>query len=72
MKAKNLEDFKRIAAAIAIYFGIAVLVFPVFHLIKGDFSWKETLINAAINLIVVLFMGVLYYFGSHIPSNNQK
>ena len=72
MKPKFTDDFKRIAKVIATYFVVAVLVFPVYHLIVGDFNWSDTLINAVIYLIVGLLIGVLYYFGSHVPKNNKE
>ena len=72
MSLKFTEDFKRIAKVIAAYFVAAVLVFPVYHLIVGDFSWRDTLINVVIYLLVGLLIGVLYYFGSHVPKNNKE
>ena len=67
MKFSN--DFMRIAKAIVLYFVIAILAFPLFHLIKGDFSWGDTFINAALNLVAAIILGVIYYFGSHVPKN---
>ena len=67
MKFSN--DFMRIAKAIVLYFVIAILGFPLFHLIKGDFTWGDTFINAALNLVAAIILGVIYYFGSHVPKN---
>ncbi len=72
MNLKFTKDFKRIAKALAIYFVVAVLVFPVYHLIVGNFSWSDTLINSGLNLLVAVILGVLYYFGSHVPKDNKE
>ena len=72
MSRKITDDFRRIVKAIAGYFVIAVLFFPVIHLVKGDFSWRDTLINAGLNLLVAIILGALYYFGSHKPNSNQQ
>ena len=72
MSPKSTDDFKRIAKAIAGYFVIAVLFFPIFHLLRGDFSWRDTLINVGLNLLVAVLLGAIYYFGSHIPKSNQE
>ena len=39
MKLRMTDDFKKAAKGMVIYVITAIVVFPVFHLIKGDFSW---------------------------------
>lgn len=66
-KLKMTDDFKRSAKGIIIYLATALVVFPIYHLIKGDFSWKELLSYVVIQIIVALVIGVFFFFGMQIP-----
>lgn len=69
MSYKVTDDFKKGVRGIAIFVIVSILVFPVFHLIKGDFCWADFFINAGLNIGIALVLGVLFFFGSQIPKN---
>ena len=69
MKYKVTDDFKKVARGIIIYAITAMLVFPGYHLVKGDFNWADTFVNAGLNIGVALVLGVIFFFGSQIPGN---
>jgi len=71
MKLKVTDDFKKVAKGILIYVITAIVVFPVLHLIKGDFCWEDELSYACIQLVVAIVVGTLYFFGSQIPEKND-
>ena len=66
-KLKMTDDFKRSAKGIIIYLATALVVFPIYHLIKGDFCWEELLSYALILVIVGLVVGAFFFFGMQIP-----
>ena len=70
-KFKMTDDFKRSAKGIIIYLATALVVFPVLHLIKGDFCWEDFLSYALILVIVGLVVGVFFFFGMQIPEKND-
>ena len=72
MKLKVTEDFKKAARGMVIYVVVSVLCYPVIHLVKGDFSWEETLSNALIALLVAVVLGVFFFFGMQIPEKDGK
>lgn len=72
MKPKMTEDFKNAARGMIIYVITASVVFPVFHLIKGDFTWGDTLINAGLMILVGLVLGVFFFFGMQVPEKNDN
>jgi len=72
MKLKMMEDFKRASKGMIIYVITATVVFPIFHLIKGDFSWGDTLINAGLNVAIGIVLGVFFFFGFQIPEKDNK
>ena len=72
MKLKMTEDFKRASKGMIIYVITATVVFPIFHLIKGDFSWGDTLINAGLNVAIGIVLGVFFFFGFQIPEKDNK
>ena len=71
MKPKMTEDFKKAAKGSLFYMITAIVVFPVFHLIKGDFDWGDTLINAGLMILIGLVLGVFFYFGMQVPEKND-
>ena len=71
MKLKVTDDFKKAARGILIYVITAIVVYPVLHLIKGDFSWEDMLFYACIHIIIALVVGSLFFFGSQIPDKND-
>ena len=67
MKLKMTEDFKKGAKGLVFYAIAAIVVFPILHLIKGDFDWGDTLINAGLMVLICLVLGVFFYFGMQVP-----
>jgi hypothetical protein len=65
------DDFKRSARGIIIYMITAIVVFPVYHLIKGDFSWEDLLSYAVIQIFVALVIGVFFFVGMQIPEKKD-
>jgi hypothetical protein len=49
----------------------AIVVFPVYHLIKGDFTWGDTLINAGLMVLIGLVLGIFFFFGMQVPEKND-
>ena len=70
-KFKMTEDFKRAAKGIIIYVITTLVFFPLYHLIKGDFSWGETWSYALIQIIVAVVIGLFFFFGMQIPKKND-
>ena len=70
-KFKMTEDFKRGVRGIIIYVITAMVVFPIYHLIKGDFCWGDLLSYAVIQVIVAFVIGVFFFFGMQIPEKND-
>ena len=70
-KFKMTDDFKRSAKGMIIYVITALIVFPVLHLIKGDFCWGDFLSYASILVIVALVVGVFFFFGMQIPEKKD-
>ena len=68
---KMTDDFKKGARGMIIYMVISIIMFPVFHLIKGDFDWGETLINAGLMIAIGLVLGILFFFGMRIPKKKD-
>lgn len=68
---KMTEDFKKVARGMIIYMVISIIMFPVYHLIKGDFDWGETLINAGLMIAIGLVLGILFFFGMKIPKKKD-
>ena len=71
MKLRMTDDFKKVVKGMVIYVITAIIVFPVFHLIKGDFNWADTFINAGLQIAIALVLGVFYFFGSQIPEKKD-
>lgn len=71
MKPKMTEDFKKGARGLVYYAITAIIVFPIFHLIKGDFDWGDTLINAGLMILICLLLSVFFYFGMQVPEKND-
>lgn len=71
MKYKVTDDFKKGVRGVVLFVIISILVFPVYHLIKGDFSWADFFINAGLNIGIALVLAVFFFFGSRIPGKNE-
>ena len=71
MKLKATDDFKKGAKGILIYVITAIVVYPVLHLIKGDFCWEDGSINAGFQIAVAVVLGAFFYFGSQIPEKKD-
>ena len=65
------DDFKKIAKGILIYVITAIVVYPVLHLIKGDFCWEDMLFNSGIQVVLALVIGAFFFFGSQIPEKKD-
>ena len=73
MKPKMTDDFKKGAKVLVIYtITDIILVFPIFHLIKGNFDWGDTFINAGIKIVICLVLGVLFFFGMGAPEKKEE
>ena len=71
MKLKMTDDFKKGAKGILAYVITAILVYPILHLIKGDFNWEDTLVYAGLQLTVAIVIGAFFFFGSQIPEKKD-
>ena len=71
MKLKATDDFKKGAKGILIYVITAIVVYPVLHLIKGDFCWEDVFINAGFQIAVAVVLGAFFFFGSQIPEKKD-
>ena len=71
MKLKITEDFKKGARIMLVYMVTAIFAYPVYHLIKGDFLWEDTLLNAGLLLAVIIVLGLFFFFGSQIPEKKD-
>lgn len=71
MKYKVTDDFKKATRGIIIFVIVSILVFPVYHLIKGDFSLGDSFINAGLNIGIALVLSVFFFFGFQIPNNKK-
>ena len=49
------DDIKKGARIMLFYMVAAIIVFPVYHLVKGDFRWEDTLLQTG------LILGCEYY-----------
>ena len=72
MKLKVTDDFKKGAKGILAYVITAILVYPILHLIKGDFNWEDVFINAGLQIAIALVLGLFFFFGFQIPEKNDK
>ena len=72
MKLKVTEDFKKAARGILLYVIAAILVYPVLHLIKGDFNWEDMLFYAGLHVIIAVVVGAFFFFGSQIPEKKDN
>ena len=71
MKLKMTDDFRKALRGIVIYMITSIVVYPVFHLIKGNFSWEDTLLYTGLQIVIALLVGVLFYFGFQVPEKND-
>ena len=55
-----------------IYFFTMQIGYPVYHLIRGDFSWGNTIEFFVMGVIVTLLLGIIFYFGTHIPKKKEE
>ena len=72
MKLKMTDDFKKASKGMVFYAITSIVVFPIIHLIKGDFDWGDTLINAGLMVLICLVLGVFFYFGMQVPEKNDQ
>ena len=72
MKLKMTDDFKKGARGILIYMVTAMIVYPVLHLLKGDFNWEDTLLNVCLQLVIAVVIGAFFLFGFQIPEKKDN
>ena len=72
MKRRMTDDFKKAAKGMVIYVITAIVVFPVYHLIKGDFCWEDVFINAGLQIAIAVVLGIFFFFGFQVPEKNDK
>ena len=72
MKLKVTDEFKKVVKGVVIYVITAIIVFPVFHLIKGDFTWEDTLLNSGLQVVLAVVVGAFFFFGSQIPEKEDQ
>ena len=65
------DDFKKAVKGMVIYVVTAIVVLPVFRLIKGDFCWEDVFINAGLQIAIAVVLGIFFYFGSQIPEKKD-
>ena len=68
---KITDDFNKGAKGLVFYAIAAIVVFPIFHLIKGDFGRGDTLINAGLMVVICLVLAVFFYFGMQVPKKTD-
>ncbi|MBQ0045026.1 MAG: hypothetical protein KBT05_08395 [Bacteroidales bacterium] len=64
---KLSPDQKKAAKSILIYTLTFVIVFPIFHLIKGDFNWKYTLCQSGVFIVAGVIITAFYLLGMKTP-----
>lgn len=72
MKLKVTEDFKKAARGMIIYMITTIIFLPIYHLIKGDFGWGDTLVYAGLMILICFVLGVFFFFGMQIPEKDDK
>ena len=72
MKLKVTNDIKNAMKGIFIYFVSNLVVFPVYHLIKGDFSWGDFFSIVLLNLIICLVIGAFFFVGMQVPEKKDE
>ena len=72
MKLKVTNDIKNAMKGIFIYFVSNLVVFPVYHLIKGDFSWGDFFSIVLLNLIICLVIGAFFFVGMQVPKKKDE
>lgn len=72
MKLKVTNDIKNVMKGIFIYFVSNLVVFPVYHLIKGDFSWDDFFSIVLLNLIICLVITAFFFVGMQVPENKDE
>lgn len=72
MKLKVTNDIKNVMKGIFIYFVSNLVVFPVYHLIKGDFSWEDFFSIVLLNLIICLVIAAFFFVGMQVPENKDE
>lgn len=72
---KLSDDQKKLVKFFAVYILSFAVIYPVLRgLLKGGFSWQETLLSAFAVVLAGMLVAVLYVTGSHIPKgpDNKK
>ena len=66
-------DQKRLVKISAVYILGSAVIYPVLHwLLKGSFSWEETLITILAVALGGMLTAVLLVAGSHVPKSSEK
>lgn len=72
MKLQITDDFRKAAKGMLIYFVCACVMFPVYHLIKGDLCWEDVLSVWGINAAVCVVVGLFFFLGMQVPAPPTK
>lgn len=64
---KLSDDQRKVVRSISLYTLASVIVFPLFHLAKGNFDWKDTLCYDAIIIAVGIAIGLFFIIGMKTP-----
>ena len=66
-KMKLSDDQRKVVKSISLYTLASAIVFPLSHLVKGNFDWKDTLCYDAIIIAVGLAIGLFFIIGMKMP-----
>ena len=69
---KLTKDFKSQSLILIKYMILVILGQIIFHLIKGDFSWEDTLSSAMWDLVVFLVLELYLYFVPRKAAKHDK
>ena len=66
------DDQKRLVKFFAVYIPGSAVVYPILRwLLKGSFSWEETLIAILAIVLAGMLTAVLYIAGSNVPKKSE-
>ena len=66
------DDQKRLVKFFAVYIPGSAVIYPILRwLLKGSFSWEETLIAILAIVLGGMLTAVLYIAGSNVPKKSE-
>lgn len=60
-------DQKKAIKGISIYAIANCFIQPLYHLIKGDFSWTDTIWYVGLTIAIAVVIGLFFVIGMRIP-----